>query len=245
MWKAVAYSTWDSWCNQNHSIGYWRTNEFARRRPMPCSRWIVGLATSWTSPVSMWVIQRREYPNPNFLFVRSNMRQLEITFTPHEIGRKYKISDAADWIFSMNYGSLDTTLSKPATPMLLTWDYTSEFCRSCGGGAISWLTTPSRVFSLVSTANDFWREREGGNFWSRWLSFSHICIHVLNILTNILFKCNTVTFGFLSGREWPQKKTNLWISSRDMNFLTVFMTSYFCDVILTTLLWRHIFVTSF
>jgi hypothetical protein len=49
------------------------------------------------------------------------MRQLEITFTPHEIGRKYKISDAADWIFSsMNYGSLDTTLSKPSTPMLLT-----------------------------------------------------------------------------------------------------------------------------
>jgi hypothetical protein len=30
------------------------------------------------------------------------MRQLEITFTSHEIGRKYKISDAADWIFSMN-----------------------------------------------------------------------------------------------------------------------------------------------
>jgi hypothetical protein len=48
------------------------------------------------------------------------MRQLEITFTPHEIGRKYKISDAADWIFSMNYGSLDTTLSKPSTPVLLT-----------------------------------------------------------------------------------------------------------------------------
>jgi hypothetical protein len=24
MWKAVAYSTWDSWCNQNHSIGCWR-----------------------------------------------------------------------------------------------------------------------------------------------------------------------------------------------------------------------------
>jgi hypothetical protein len=48
------------------------------------------------------------------------MRQLEITFTPNETGRKYKISDAADWIFSMNYGSLDTTLSKPSTPMLLT-----------------------------------------------------------------------------------------------------------------------------
>jgi hypothetical protein len=30
------------------------TNEFAR--PMPCSWWIVGLATSCTSPVSMWVI---------------------------------------------------------------------------------------------------------------------------------------------------------------------------------------------
>jgi hypothetical protein len=119
----------------------------------------------------------------------------------------------------------------------------------------------------MSTANDFWREREGGNLWSRWLSFScpHICIHVLNILTNILFEFtsalymfidvlsilnilftyDTVTFGFLSGREWPQKKTNLWISSRDTNFLTVFMTSYFCDVILTPSLWRHIFVTSF
>ncbi len=24
MWKAVAYSTWDSWCNQNHNIGCWR-----------------------------------------------------------------------------------------------------------------------------------------------------------------------------------------------------------------------------
>ena len=48
------------------------------------------------------------------------MRQLEITFTPHELGRKYKISDAADWIFSMNYGSLDTTLSKASTLMLLT-----------------------------------------------------------------------------------------------------------------------------
>jgi hypothetical protein len=33
-------------------------------RPMPCSRWIVGLATSWTSPVSNWVIQRREYQLP-------------------------------------------------------------------------------------------------------------------------------------------------------------------------------------
>jgi hypothetical protein len=29
-----------------------------------------------------------------------------------------------------------------------------------------------RAFSLMSTANDFWREREGGNFWSRWLSFA-------------------------------------------------------------------------
>jgi hypothetical protein len=38
------------------------TNEFAR--PMPCSWWIVGLATSWTSPVSMWVIQRCEYQLP-------------------------------------------------------------------------------------------------------------------------------------------------------------------------------------
>jgi hypothetical protein len=62
MWKAVAYSTWDSWCNQNHSIGCCGTNEFAR--PMPCSWWIVGLATSWTSPVSMWVIRRREYQLP-------------------------------------------------------------------------------------------------------------------------------------------------------------------------------------
>jgi hypothetical protein len=137
----------------------------------------------------------------------------------------------------------------------------------------------------MSTANDFWREREGGNLWSRWLSFScpHILIHVLNILTNILFEFtslymfihvlsilnilftyDTVTFGFLSGREWPPKKTNLWISSRetnlwissrDMNFLTVFMTSYhfdavimtsyYCDVILTPSLWRHIIVTSF
>ena len=38
------------------------TNEFAR--PMPCSWWIVGLATSWTFPVSMWMIQRREYQRP-------------------------------------------------------------------------------------------------------------------------------------------------------------------------------------
>jgi hypothetical protein len=46
----------------------------------------------------------------------------------------------------------------------------------------------------MSTANDFWREREGKNFWSCWLSFSrqHICIHLLNILTNILFKYDTV-----------------------------------------------------
>jgi hypothetical protein len=75
------------------------------------------------------------------------------------------------------------------------------------------------------------------------------------ILTNILFKYDTVTFGFLSGREWPQKRPiiyeflhGIWISSRFVwrhIFLTVCMTSYFCDVILTTLLWRHIFVTSF
>jgi hypothetical protein len=29
MLKAVAYSTWDSWCNQNHSIGCWR-NQWIR-----------------------------------------------------------------------------------------------------------------------------------------------------------------------------------------------------------------------
>jgi hypothetical protein len=29
MWKAVAYSTWDSWCNRNHSIGCWR-NQWIR-----------------------------------------------------------------------------------------------------------------------------------------------------------------------------------------------------------------------
>jgi hypothetical protein len=121
----------------------------------------------------------------------------------------------------------------------------------------------------MSTANDFWREREGGSFCSRWLSFSrhhisihvfktswpifylsmtpslwfphgfltarwlsfsrqYIWIHVLNILTNILFKYDTVTL----------------VSSRDMNFLTGFMTSYFCDVISSPDFWRHIFVTS-
>jgi hypothetical protein len=72
-------------------------------------------------------------------------------------------------------------------------------------------------------------------------------MYVFSIL-NILFTYDTVTFGFLSGGEWPPKKTNLWISSRetnlwissrDMNFLTVFMTSYFCDVILTPSLWHH------
>jgi hypothetical protein len=50
-----------------------------------------------------------------------------------------------------------------------------------------------------------------------------------NILTDILFKYDTVTL----------------VSSRDMNFLTGFMTSYFCDVIFSSGLWRHIFVTSF
>jgi hypothetical protein len=98
-----------------------------------------------------------------------------------------------------NYGSLDTTLSKASTLMLLTWDYTSEICRSWGGGAISWLTTPFRAFSLMSTANDFWREREGGNFWSRWLSFArhHIWIHVLNILTNILLKIHVLIYVYI------------------------------------------------
>jgi hypothetical protein len=168
----------------------------------------------------------------------------------------------------MNHGSLDTTLSKPSTPMLLTWDYTSEICRSWGGGVISWLTTPFRAFSLMSTANDFWREREGGNCWSRWLSFSHlhIWIHILNILTNILciftFIYMTTCIKhldqyviwvrhhylmfFVRSRMTPQKNQFMnFLTGYCMNFLTWFMTSYFCDVILTPLLWRHIFLTSF
>jgi hypothetical protein len=49
------------------------------------------------------------------------MRQLEIIFTPHEIGRKYKISDVADWIFCLHELWLPGhTLSKSSTPMLLT-----------------------------------------------------------------------------------------------------------------------------
>jgi hypothetical protein len=44
---------------------YWMLAEpMNYARPMPCSWWIVGLATSWTSPVSMWVIQRCEYQLP-------------------------------------------------------------------------------------------------------------------------------------------------------------------------------------
>jgi hypothetical protein len=189
------------------------------------------------------------------------MRQLEITFTPHEISWLYKflmrlLIGFSPWIMA------------PWTPhfrnhqlpaMLLTWDYTSEMCRSSGGGAISWLTTPFRAFSLMSTANDFWREREGRNFWSCWLSFSrhHISMHLLNILTNILFKYDTVTFCFLtfcflSGHGWPQKRPVYEFPHGiyDVIFLwrhynAVIMTSYFCDVILTPLLWRPIFVTSF
>jgi hypothetical protein len=92
------------------------------------------------------------------------------------------------------------------------------------------------------------------------LKFTSIYI---NILTNILFKYDTVTFA---------KMTNLWISSRDIisspdlwrhifvtsflrrifdviflwrHFFAGFMTSYFCDVISSSGLWRHIFVTSF
>jgi hypothetical protein len=34
---------------------------------------------------------------------------------------------------------------------------------SCDCGEVSWPTAPFRAFSLVSTSNDFWREREGGN----------------------------------------------------------------------------------
>jgi hypothetical protein len=165
------------------------------------------------------------------------MRQLEITFTPHEIGRKcYKISDAADWIFSMNYGSLDTTLSKPSTPMLLTWDYTSDICRSLGGGTISWLTTSFRASSLMSTANDFLAGKGRRKFLvalaiiltSSYIDtcIKHLCLHghrcisinVLNILTNILFEYDT--FGILVRSRMTPKKTNLWISSRDMNFLS-------------------------
>jgi hypothetical protein len=57
---------------------------------------------------------------------------------------------------------------------------------------------------------------------------------------------------FLSGHEWPQKRPIyefphgiydvifLW-----RHFFTGFMTSYFCDVISSPELWRHIFVTTF
>jgi hypothetical protein len=168
----------------------------------------------------------------------------------------------------MNYGSLDTTLSKPSTPVLLTWDYTSEICRSWGGGVISWLTTPFRAFSLMSTANDFWREKEGGNCWSRWLSFSrlHIYIHILNILTNILclftfkymYTCikhldqyfiwvrhHHYLMFFVRSRMTPQK-TNLWISSRDtcefphVIYDVIFLWRHFDAVIMTSY-----FLTSF
>jgi hypothetical protein len=45
---------------------YWMLAEpmNSHDRCRPCSWWIVGLASSWTSPLSMWVIQRREYQLP-------------------------------------------------------------------------------------------------------------------------------------------------------------------------------------
>jgi hypothetical protein len=43
-----------------------------------------------------------------------------------------------------------------------------------------WLPPILMTSAMMSTANDFWRERKGGNFWSRWLSFSrrHIWIQM-------------------------------------------------------------------
>jgi hypothetical protein len=93
----------------------------------------------------------------------------------------------------------------------------------------------------------------------KFLNFSHrhICIQVLNIMTNIFYVWHRYFWFFVWSWMTP-KKTNFWISSRDLwrhifvtsfphriydviflwcHFLTRFMTSYFCDVISSPDLW--------
>jgi hypothetical protein len=57
------------------------------------------------------------------------------------------------------------------------------------------------------------------------------------------FKVRHHYFGFLTGYEFPHGIHDVIFLWR--HFFSGFMTSYFCDVISSPGLWRHIFVTSF
>jgi hypothetical protein len=155
------------------------SNEFAR--PMPCSWWIVGLATSWTSPVSMWVIRRREY-------------QLPICEEQHETVGNH-IYSSWDWPQVQNFwrGWLDflhelwlpghhtfETINSHASDMrLYQWDLQImrwwRDIRSADHEVVARIANHGsrrHFVRLVLWARPiiFGGEREGGNFWSRWLS---------------------------------------------------------------------------
>jgi hypothetical protein len=93
----------------------------------------------------------------------------------------------------------------------------------------------------------FGGKREGWNFWSRWLSLSrlHISIHVLNILTNILF--NIISLYMHTSIEHLDKYF-LYVRPRYFWFFVWSRMTPKTDQFMnlsSRLLWRHIFVTSF
>jgi hypothetical protein len=120
--------------------------------------------------------------NINFLFVRTTWDSWKSHLLLMRLAASTKfLTRLIGFSASMNYGSLDTTLSKPSTPMLLTWLYTSDICRSWGGGVISWLTTPFALCTKTKEERCDWCVVKVVT--SLWLTelVMHVCIDI-NIL---------------------------------------------------------------
>jgi hypothetical protein len=231
MWKAVAYSTWDSWRNQNHSIGCWRNQWICTTdAPFLVNCWFSNFMNfssinmsdtkTWISTSYLWgatwdswkshLLLMRLAASTKFLtqLIGFSLVWIMAPWTPHFQNHQLPcfwhetipVRSADREVVARNHGSRRhfVRLVLWARPMIFGGKENTFYLLSDKKILISriWLAhalPKVRVLGLlgaVSRVISYLVRGEGGNFWSRWLSFArhHIWIHVLNILTNILFE---------------------------------------------------------